>query len=153
VLGLDEPTVVQYHAPGAACYQLRIHALEFPKFVDDAPMFAAESSDGAFSIELRQDPLVGAATQLVASVATIPGESAAERVARYVEAVTPAFEALTGRKPNGVPCPVYVTVIAESDDGAKKAGLVHSYLVEIPAATVEATIQPSGPQSLPSRNP
>lgn len=62
--------------------------------------------------------------------------SYAKRLPEYVKAVTPAYRALTGRAPRGVPFPVFVIVVAEDADG-RKAGLAHSYLVEIPITEMQ----------------
>jgi hypothetical protein len=95
----------------------------------------AESSDGSFKITIpSDDQLLSLMHESVsgshfASTATTKDDV----VQTYTKEVTPAFRALTGRAPQGIPFPVYAVVFAASEDGLQKAGLAHSYLVEVPA--------------------
>jgi hypothetical protein len=61
------------------------------------------------------------------------------RVVDYVDAITPAFKAMVGREPRGVPVFLNATVEA-TDRKLETARLVHGYLLEIPAATVVKTL-------------
>ncbi len=60
-----------------------------------------------------------------------------ERIEEHVKRLTPAYRQLTGKKPRGVPFPIYVSVIAEHEDGQQKAGLAHSYLIEVSMEAVK----------------
>lgn len=122
VLHVDKPNTVRYSAPGAAQFQLMLW-LRQPdsSFVDD-PYLRAESANGEFSIALETPG------QLVSDAI----RNSEQKLKQYLDAVTPSFERLVGRPPHGVPVPVFVAVLAQSEDGLRKAHLVHSYLVEIP---------------------
>jgi hypothetical protein len=55
------------------------------------------------------------------------------QITDYVRRITPVYQKLTKTKPRGLPFPVYVGVLAEHANGQQKAGLAHSYLIEVPA--------------------
>lgn len=133
VLEADRPTKVQYAAPGAVRYDLQLQTMA-PSPFPEPPTIQARSADGAFEIALDVNPQV--LTNLtggMAAVAEATADSPEARWTAYAKAVLPAFRALTGRTPRGVPFPVYAVVVAENAEG-KKAGLAHAYLIEIPLA-------------------
>jgi hypothetical protein len=60
------------------------------------------------------------------------GNEKQDPVAEYLKRIAPAYQQLTHSKPKGVSFPVYISVIAEHEDGQQKAGLAHCYLLEVP---------------------
>lgn len=114
VLPQGKPAELSYSAPGAAVYHLQIW-YQRPSFADDEPAYAATSADGTF--QLAADTIQVASGNVDAD---------------YVSRITPVFQQLTGRRPRGYLAPIYVSVVAEHQDGQQKAGLAHSYLIEIP---------------------
>ncbi|MEZ6137529.1 MAG: hypothetical protein R3C53_21790 [Pirellulaceae bacterium] len=132
VLQTGKPNRISYSAPGARKYQLQLF-LNRPKYsFDTTPDISAESTDGAFSLEFDKERFARLALGMSNAMAS-PGPAQAN-VRNYLERISPAYKALTGQLPKSVPVPVYVTVLAEHEDGTRKAGLAHSYLVEVPAA-------------------
>ncbi len=133
VLDADKPTTVQYSAPGAVRYDMQLYTM-LPGMFDEPPAIQARSADGSFEIalEVTAQTLNNISGGLDPRDVT-PGAKPEERLAAYAKSVIPAFRALTGRAPRGVPFPVYAVVVAENAEG-KKAGLAHAYLVEVPLA-------------------
>jgi hypothetical protein len=133
VLDVDKPTKVQYSAPGAVRYDLHLQTMPPSPFYEP-PTVQARSTDGSFEIALElSDQLLNNITGVMSAITGRTADSPEARLTAYGKAVVPAFRALTGRAPRGVPFPVYAVVVAENAEG-KKAGLAHSYLVEIPLA-------------------
>ena len=117
--------------PGATRYELQLRTRPPGRFYDE-PTVQARSTDGQFEIELEMT------AQTMTDVSNGPlsalggdDSSHAKRLSEYVKAVTPAYRALTGKSPRGVPFPVFVIAVAQDADG-RTAGLAHSYLVDIP---------------------
>jgi hypothetical protein len=136
VLEVDKPTKIQYSAPGAVRYDLQLHTM-MPGSFDEPPAIQARSADGSFEIALEvTNQMLNNISGGVNQMARSPGAKVEDLLAAYAKAVGPTFEVLTGRTPQGVPFPVYAVVIAENAEG-KKAGLAHSYLVEIPLARMQ----------------
>ena len=133
VLAADKPTKVQYSAPGAVRYDLQLYTM-LPGMFDERPAIEARSTDGSFelALEVTAQTLTNVSSGM-AGVAGPTADSLDARLTAYGKAVVPAFRALTGRAPRGVPFPVYAVVVAENAEG-KKAGLAHSYLLEVPLA-------------------
>jgi hypothetical protein len=131
-------TSVRYEAKEAAKYSLELWTRQPDPDFFQGTHLKADSTDGHFTLSLPPDKLVEDAVDAVGS-AQFPGSSS-RSLANYLAAVTPAFESLVGRKPNGVPFPVLAVVTAESSYGETDA-LVHFYLVEVPRASVEGKLR------------
>ena len=127
-----------YNAPGATKYHFQLW-YQRPHFLDEEPALAMESSDGTFELPLdNMDQYVGWALEAASVRATDrSAEERSDRVQNYLQQITPAYQRLTGRKPRGIPFPIYVSVIAEHEDGQQKAGLAHAYLIEVPQQQIE----------------
>ncbi len=122
-------TSVRYEAKDAAKYLLELWTRPPDPDFFQGTHLQADSTDGSFTLSLPPDKLVDDAVTAVSS-AQFPGSSG-KSLDNYLSVVTPAFESLVGRKPNGVPFPVLAVVTAESSYGETDA-LVHFYLVEVP---------------------
>ena len=133
VLEAGQTARLSYSAPGATKYEFQLW-YQRPHFADDQPAFTAQSADGTFELPLDNiSELAGKALAVVGIGAQDRGPQATlDRVTAYMKRIEPTFHQLTGRLPAGVPFPVYVSVIAEHPDGRQKAGLAHSYLIEVP---------------------
>lgn len=66
-----------------------------------------------------------------------------DRVLKYLDAATPVFRRLAGRKPKGVPVAVTASVQARDASG-KKAMFTHQFLLDLPAARVVEALGKSG---------
>jgi hypothetical protein len=124
---------LKYEAPGSAQYHLEVRHEWLTDF-EDEPVLVQTSADGQFSFD--PDPmkrLAGLVFQK--SGIQFDPDQARDRTAaiRQLEArYSPTFRLLTGRKPKGIPMPVYVTVVAVHNDGNRHAALCHAVLVDIP---------------------
>ena len=138
VLPAGRPAKLSYSAPGAVKYHFQLW-YQRPHFPDEEPAFVMESSDGTFELPLGDmDRLAGSALRVAGVRASDRTPKARlDRIEEHVTKLTPAYRQLTGKKPRGVPCAIYVSVIAEHEDGQQKAGLAHSYLVEVPMDAVK----------------
>jgi len=113
VLDPSKPITLSYSAPGASNYELQVWR-QRPSFHDDEPALTAKSTDGRF--------------KLAAGAITVsPGKYDAD----YLKRIKAPFKRLTGRNPRSGLEPIYVSVIAQHQDGQQKAGLSHCYLVEV----------------------
>ena len=134
VLETGKPATLTYSAPGAARYQIHFWS-DRPRFDDEPPLASAQSSDGKFQIPLDSIEQLPSLALRAAGVG--PGSGTAEQqmsqITDYVRRITPVYQKLTKTKPRGLPFPVYVGVLAEHANGQQKAGLAHSYLIEVPA--------------------
>jgi hypothetical protein len=137
VLRPGEPAKLAYSAPGAAKYHLQLW-YQRPHFPDDEPALRAESSDGTFTLAMDEmERYVGMALPSVQSGPhgkTADGE--ADPAKEYLAKIEPFYRSLTGKAPKGVLVSFCVSVVAEHEDGQQKAGLAHSYLVEVPMEQV-----------------
>lgn len=138
VLESGQSTTVHYSAPDAVKYHFQLW-FQKPEFPDDEPSFKAESDDGTFQLPMDESERYASFALLnISGIST--ASSGRERQAfidKYLARIEPHYEALTGKKPWGVPFPVYISVIAEHSDGQQKAGLAHSYLIEVPLSQVQ----------------
>lgn len=141
VLATDTPNTVAYSVTGAAKYQLILWVRQPDGlgFDQEFVLLNATSTTGSFEITIPADDKLLSQMQQSASSSAFVGPAAAKSadedpVRVYTRAILPGFRALLGRAPQGVPLPVYALVFAESADGFQRAGLAHSYLVEVPVA-------------------
>jgi len=136
VLEAGKTNKLQYSAPGAVRYHFQLW-LQRPHFHDDTPFLALESADGSFEVNLEaMEQFAGMAL----SNASVGGRTTKEKtdsVNAYLKRIAPAYQSLTGKRPRSLSFPVYASVIAEHQDGRQKAGLAHSYLIEVPAKEIQ----------------
>jgi hypothetical protein len=139
VLEAGKTARLTYSAPGAVKYHLQLWR-QRPRFHDEEPKLTAESTDGKFELALDEmDDYVSSALG-AAKVGRTERNSGTtmDRVEEYLQEIEPAYRRLTGKKSRGVPFPIYISVIAEHEDGQQKAGLAHSYLIEVPLRNIQA---------------
>ena len=145
VLAMDEPTTIRYVAKDAVKYALALWTRRPDANFFDEPQLKADSTDGSFTIELDASQLVSDAVKAVKSARFPDAEDeSASLLERYLGAVSPAFESLVGRAPEGIPVPVYVVIVGQSSYGEIDY-LVHCYLVDVPRASVEGNRTLEGP--------
>lgn len=137
VLEAGKSAKLNYSAPEATKYQLKFW-YQRPIFSDEEPVFKEVSLNGKFELDLndmeRYANLAIQAVRFQSQDRT--AKMRVDRVQEYLERITPAYRRLTGKKPRGVPLPIYVAVMAEHKDGQQFAGLAHSYLIEVPMKEV-----------------
>jgi hypothetical protein len=138
VLEAGRPAKLSYAAPGAARYHLQLWR-QRPSFHDEAPTVAAESTDGTFELSLDEvDYYALSALEMAgADASRQTPQEVMRQIQEYLDGIEPAYRRLTGTKPRGVPVPIYISVVADHQDGQQKAGLAHSYLVEVPLRTLQ----------------
>lgn len=130
-----DATTVHYEAKDGAKFTLLLWTRRPDPHFYDEPQLKAESTDGSFTLSLEPVKLVADAVFAVQR-AQFPREKSGNLLDDYLDAVTPAFEQIVGRKPTGVPFPAYAVVTAESSY-RETDYLVHFYLVEAPRTSVE----------------
>lgn len=148
LLNPSQPTDVQYSAPDAVKYRLRLmsgytHRSGGTFFSDSNAkvLFEAESTDGSFEIAFESvEPLINAARKIAgiddsySRNRNLSPDQLEKRVVdalvAYRKQVTDSYRNLTGRAPRKTPVPVYAYVTAENA-AREKAVLFHAYLVDI----------------------
>lgn len=137
-----KPTTVRYSASGASQYHLVLLPTPPDAFYGDefqTPWISMDSSDGQFSISIPLTEEV--ASKSLNGIFNQGGGNVTLAIAKaHAERLTPAFEMLTGRKPQGLPFPIYAFAIAETEGGLQKAALFHTYLVDMPWSALEKVV-------------
>ena len=155
-LNPTRPTNVQYSAPGAVSYHLRImsgftyrHGSSLTSDSNAKLLFEGTSKDGSFEIAFDSlAPLASVVkrTTGINSFANRNRDATPQQIAQrnsemllnYRKNVTDTYRNLTGRAPRQYPVPVYAYVTAEDEHG-EKAALFHAYLVELTLKQVNGT--------------
>lgn len=131
-------TTVRYEANDATKFRLFLWPQQpDPSFYEE-PQLTAESQDGSFTLTLEPDKLSEHASQFLQKAQFPDGRL--KSIDDYLEKVGPVFETLVGRKPEGVPFPIFAAVVAESSYQETDT-LVHYFLVEVPRTSVEGKVQ------------
>ncbi|TWU19175.1 hypothetical protein [Allorhodopirellula heiligendammensis] len=148
LLNAARPTEVQYAAPDAVKYRLRLMSGYTTKRGDFSTednnakvLFEGESTDGSFQIAFESIQALVEAAQKIAGINdqsyrshTLSPEQLkklnSDALAAYRSQVTDAYRSLAGRAPRNIPVPVYAYVTAENATG-EKAALFHAYLVDV----------------------
>lgn len=148
VLECGKTNKIRYSAPEAVSYEFRLWRY-LPSNFQSEPDIFLKSKDGNF--ELKWDdpqPFIRGALNLVnrfdpdENVRTFQSVESVSKAAlnAYSKAITPAFKQLVGKNPKTVYVPVYVMVTAKHEDNIQTAGLVHAYLIEVPAKAMQTKI-------------
>ncbi|MCA9138188.1 MAG: hypothetical protein KDB00_15560, partial [Planctomycetales bacterium] len=151
LLDASRPTKVQYSAPDAVKYRLRVmngytnrQGSSATSDSNAKVLFEGESADGSFKIAFDSvEPLVEAARKIAGNDgfsyrnrSLTPDQlnkENADTLVAYRNQVTDTFRSLTGRGPRKIPVPIYAYVTAENAAG-EKAALFHAYLVDVDAS-------------------
>ncbi len=131
-LSTKSSTQVSYSAAGATRFRLQSHDL-----LPDRKLVTLESSDGVFELPaaLSVEILIRDRSRILRMIQYNEQQTQNTTPTSFEESVN-AWQRIFGKKPEGVPIPITVTVVAEGN-GFETAVLQHEYFVFIPFKVIE----------------